>query len=34
MRDTIEEVQKLEDQYEQEKADLETMKQEYEAQQS
>ena len=31
---TIEEVQKLEDQYEQEKADFETMKQEYEAQQS
>lgn len=31
---TIEEVQKLEDQYEQEKADFETMKEEYEAQQS
>lgn len=31
---TIEEIQKLEDQYEQEKADFETMKQEYEAQQS
>ena len=31
---TIEEVQKLEDQYEQEKAEFETMKQEYEAQQS
>lgn len=31
---TIEEVQKLEEQYEQEKADFETMKQEYEAQQS
>ncbi len=29
---TIEEVQKLEDQYEQEKADFETMKEEYEAQ--
>ena len=31
---TIEEVQKLESQYEQEKADFETMKEEYEAQQS
>lgn len=31
---TIEEVQKLEDQYEQEKADFEIMKEEYEAQQS
>ena len=31
---TIEEVQKLEEQYEQEKADFETMKEEYEAQQS